>query len=114
VNLKTEDVVLAKEIARKVRFKDGGFPHVRAMGVALKEKRMVQVSMNLTDYRVTNIPKVYEFIKEEALKKGIEVGSSEIVGLVPLGALADIAGRYLSCEQFSLRQVIEQRILELD
>lgn len=114
VNLKTRDLTLAKEIARKVRFKDGGFPHVRAMGVDLKEKEMVQVSMNLTDYRVTNIPTVYEFIKEEALKKGIEVGGSEIVGLIPLGALTDVAGRYLRSEQFSPRQVIEQRILEFD
>ncbi len=114
VNLKTKDLALAREIARNVRFKDGGFPHVRAMGVDLKEKGMVQVSMNLTDYRVTNIPKVYEFVKEEALKKGIAVEGSEIVGLIPLGALADIARHYLSCEQFSLHQVIEQRILEFD
>ncbi len=114
VNLKTRDLALAKEIARKVRFKDGGFPHVRAMGVDLKEKEMVQVSMNLTDYRVTNIPKVYEFIEGEALKKGIEVGGSEIVGLIPLGVLEGIAQYYLNCERFSLRQVIEQRILESD
>ncbi|HVP77460.1 MAG TPA: glutamate formimidoyltransferase [Thermodesulfobacteriota bacterium] len=114
VNLKTRDLALAKNIARKVRFKDGGFPHVRAMGVDLKEKEMVQVSMNLTDYRVTNIPKVYEFIKEEALKNGIDVEGSEIVGLIPLGALEGIAQYYLSCERFSLRQVIEQRILESD
>jgi glutamate formiminotransferase len=114
VNLKTRDLVLAKEIARKVRFKDGGFPHVRAMGVDLKVKEMVQVSMNLTDYRVTNIPKVYEFIKGEAFKKGIDVGGSEIVGLIPLGVLEGIAQYYLSCEAFSLRQVIEQRILESD
>ena len=114
VNLKTRDLVLAKNIARKVRFKDGGFPHVRAMGVDLKEREMVQVSMNLTDYRVTNIPKVYEFIKEEALKNGIDVEGSEIVGLIPLGALEGITQYYLSCERFSLRQVIEQRILESD
>ncbi len=84
------------------------------MGVDLKEKEMVQVSMNLTDYRVTNIPKVYEFIEGEALKKGIEVGGSEIVGLIPLGVLEGIAQYYLNCERFSLRQVIEQRILESD
>ena len=112
VNLKTRDLSLARNIARKVRFKDGGFPHVRAMGVDLKEKGMVQVSMNLTDYRATNIPKVYEFIKEEALKNGIEVEGSEIVGLIPLGALEGITQYYLSCASFSLRQVIEQRILE--
>jgi len=114
VNLKTKDLNMAKEIAKKVRFKDGGFPHVRAMGVDLKEKGMVQVSMNLTNYRVTNIPKVYEFIKEEALKKGIEIEGSEIVGLVPLGVLEGIARNYLKCPQFSIHQAIEQRILEFE
>ncbi len=114
VNLKTEDLVLAKEIARKVRFKDGGFPYVRAMGVALKERRMVQVSMNLTNYQVTSIPKVYEFIKEEVLKSGVEIEESEIVGLVPLGALEGIVQHYLKYPQFSANQVIEQRILEFE
>jgi len=114
VNLKTKDLSLAKEIARKVRFKDGGFPHVRALGVDLKEKEMVQVSMNLTRYQVTNIPTVYEFVKQEALAKGIEIDGSEIVGLIPLGVLEDIARYYLNCQPFSVRQVIEQRILEFD
>jgi glutamate formiminotransferase len=114
INLKTRDFLLAKEIARKVRFKDGGFPHVRAMGVDLKEKGMVQVSMNLTDYRVTNIPKVYEFVKEEALKNGIEIDGSEIVGLIPLGVLEGVAQYYLKCQPFSVRQVIEQRVLEFE
>ncbi len=114
INLRTEDVRVAKEIAKKVRFKDGGFPHVRAMAVDLKEKRMVQVSMNLTNYRVTNIPKVFEFIRVEALKKGVEAGESEIVGLVPLGVLEGIAQHYLKCPDFSVRQVIEQRILEFE
>jgi glutamate formiminotransferase len=114
VNLKTKDLSLAKAIAKKVRFKDGGFPHVRAMGVDLRERGMVQVSMNLTHYRLTNIPKVYEFIKEEALKKGVEIEGSEIVGLIPLGALEGVAQYYLKCQSFSVRQVIEQRILELE
>jgi len=114
VNLKTKDLAIAKEIAMRVRFKDGGFPHVRAMGVDLKEKGLVQVSMNLTNYRMTNIPKVYEFITEEALKKGVEIEGSEIVGLVPLGVLEGIVQNYLKCPQFSIRQVIEQRILEFE
>ena len=114
VNLKTKDLALAKEIARKVRFKDGGFPHIRAMGVDLKEKGLVQVSMNLTNYRVTNIPKVYEFIKEEALRKGVEIEESEIVGLIPLGVLEGVAQNYLKYPDFSVRQVIEQRILEFE
>ena len=114
VDLKTEDLTLAKEIAKKVRFKDGGFPHVRAMGVDLKDKGMVQVSMNLTNYRVTNIPQVYEFIKKEALKRGVEIEGSEIVGLIPLGVLEGIAQYYLKYPQFSIHQVIEQRILEFE
>ena len=114
VNLKTMDLSLAKEIAKRVRFKDGGFPHVRAMGVGLKEKGLVQVSMNLTNYRVTNIPKVYEFIKREAFEKGVEIEGSEVVGLIPLGALEGVAQNYLQYPQFSIRQVIEQRILEFE
>ncbi|MCX8117494.1 MAG: glutamate formimidoyltransferase [Desulfobacterota bacterium] len=114
VNLKSQDLSLAKEIARKVRYKDGGFPRVRAMGVELKERGWVQVSMNLTDYRVTNIPTVYNFIEAEARKHGVEVAGSEIVGLVPLGVLEGVIQHYLKCPEFSIRQVIEQRILEFE
>jgi glutamate formiminotransferase len=114
VNLKTADIAIAKEIAKKIRFKDGGFPHVRAMGVDLREKGMVQVSMNLTNYRVTNIPQVYEFIKEEALKRDIEIDSSEIVGLIPLAVLEGTVQHYFRYPQFSIHQVLEQRILEFE
>jgi glutamate formiminotransferase len=114
VNLETQDIAVAKEIAKRVRFKDGGFPNVRAIAVDSKEKGMVQVSMNLTNYRVTNIPKVFEFIREEALKRGVEIGGSEIIGLIPLGVLEGIAQSYLKCPEFSVRQVIEQRILEFE
>jgi glutamate formiminotransferase len=114
VNLETEDIAVAKEITKKVRFKGGGFPYVRAMAVDLKEKGMVQVSMNLTNYRVTNIPKVFEFIREEALIRGVEIGGSEIIGLIPLGVLEGIARSYLKCPEFSVGQVIEQRILEFE
>jgi glutamate formiminotransferase len=114
VNLKTEELPIAKEISRKVRFKDGGFPHVRAMGVDLKEKGMVQVSMNLTNYQETSIPKVYEFIKEEALKRGIEIEGSEVVGLIPLSVLEEITQYYIRCPRFSISQVIEQRVIEFE
>jgi glutamate formiminotransferase len=63
---------------------------------------------------VTNIPKVYEFIKREALGKGVDIEGSEMVGLIPLGVLEDIAQNYLQYPQFSVRQVIEQRILEFE
>jgi glutamate formiminotransferase len=111
VNLRTNDLAFAKEIARKVRFKDGGFPHVRAMGVDLKEKGMVQVSMNLTNYRVTGMPTVYAFIREEAARRGVEVAESEVVGLIPLGAVEGVFQHFLRCPDFSIHQVIEQRLL---
>lgn len=114
VNLKTEHLPVAKEIAKKIRFKDGGFPCVRAMGIDLREKGMVQVSMNLTNYHVTSIPQVYEFIKEEALKKEVEIEGSEIVGLIPLGVLAGIAQHYIKYPQFSIHQVMEQRVFEFE
>ncbi|HSB04492.1 MAG TPA: glutamate formimidoyltransferase [Thermodesulfobacteriota bacterium] len=114
VNLKTRDLSIAKEIARKARFKDGGFPCVRAMGVNLIDKGLVQVSINLTNYQVTNIPTVYEFIREEAGKKGVEVEESEIIGLIPLGVLEGIVRHHIKCTQFSIRQIIEQRILEFE
>ncbi len=114
VNLMSQDLELAREIAKKVRFKDGGFPHVRAMGVELKEKGMVQVSMNLTHYQVTNIPTVYDFIKSEAQKRGVEVAGSEIVGLIPLGVLEGVVQHYLKYPEFSMNQIIEQRILSFE
>ncbi len=112
VNLGTEDLSIAREIAKKVRFKDGGFPYVRALAVALREKRMVQISMNLTRYQVTNIPKVLERIKEEALQENVRVEQSEIVGLVPVDVLEGLVQYYLRSPDFSIRQVIEKRILE--
>ncbi len=84
------------------------------MGVELKEKGWVQVSMNLTNFRITNIPEVYDFIEEEARKKGVEVVGSEIVGLIPLGVLEGVVRHYLKYPEFSIRQVIEKRILEFE
>jgi glutamate formiminotransferase len=63
---------------------------------------------------VTNIPKVFELIEGEALKKGVEVAESEIVGLIPMGVLEGIAQHYLKYPDFSTHQVIEQRILEFE
>lgn len=114
VNLRTEDLAIAKEIAKTIRFKDGGLPYVRAMGVGLEEKRMVQISMNLTRYEVTNIPEVLEAIRGEALRRKVDVHSSEIVGLVPVKVLEGVVQYYLKCSDFSVRQVIENRLLEFE
>jgi glutamate formiminotransferase len=80
--------------------------------VDLKEKHMVQVSMNMTDYTQTALYRSFELIKTEAATYGVTVASSEIVGLVPMQALIDTAVYYLGMENFSTEQVLETRIME--
>jgi glutamate formiminotransferase len=77
VNLRTQNLDFAKRVARKIRESSGGIPSVQALGVELKERRMVQVSMNLTDYRRTSIPKVVEFIRAEIAGTG-EIGRAHV------------------------------------
>ncbi|HIH02158.1 TPA: glutamate formimidoyltransferase [Thermoplasmata archaeon] len=110
VNLRSDDIAAAKEIAKKIRASGGGLPHLKALGFELKEKGMVQVSMNLTDYTVTPISKVFDLVKSEAEARGIEVAEGEIIGLIPLDAVCDITARFLKLEQFSSGQILERRI----
>ena len=112
VNLNTKDIEIAKKIARFVRHSSGGLRYVKAIGVDLSEKGMVQVSMNLTNYEKTAIYRVFELIKIEAKRWGVEVVESEIVGLVPALSLFDSISYYLKLKEFSPeRQVLELRLL---
>jgi glutamate formiminotransferase len=110
VNLNTDDLELAKSIAKKIRFKDGGFKYVKAIGLKLHDRGIVQVSMNLTNYRETPIPIVYDKITELAYEKGVEVIESEIIGLIPNDALVDSAVHYLKVLTFQDKQVLENRL----
>jgi glutamate formiminotransferase len=110
VNLKSNDLDLAKSIAKQIRFKDGGFKFVKAIGLALEDRNLVQVSMNLTNYLKTPISVVYNKIEALAGEKGIEILESEIIGLVPNDALLDVARTYLKVTEFSPRQVLENRL----
>ena len=110
MNLKSQDLTAAKDIAKKIRTSGGGLPHLKALGFDLKEKGMVQVSMNLTDYTVTPISKVFDLVKSEAEARRIEVAEGEIIGLIPLDAVCDITARFLKLEQFSSGQILERRI----
>lgn len=112
VNLKTSDIEVAKKLAKIVRSKDGGLPHVKALAFELKNRGIVQVSMNLTNYTVTSIYKPFELIKEEAKKYGVEVIESEIVGVVPIDALADCISYYLKLQNFKSLQILEKGLLE--
>lgn len=112
VNLGTSDLRVAKEIAKAVRFSSGGLRYVKALGMELKERGIVQVSMNLTNFRKTPIPRVLELVRREAERFGVAVVGTEIVGLIPEEALAQVAEYYLQLEKFSLGQILERRLEE--
>ena len=112
VNLGTADLNIASDIARKIRFIGGGLRYCKAMGVELKERGIVQVTINMTDYTRTALYRAFELVKIEARRYGVAVVGSEIIGLVPMEALIDTASFYLGLENFSMNQVLEARIME--
>ncbi|HEV8594031.1 MAG TPA: glutamate formimidoyltransferase [Thermoplasmata archaeon] len=111
VNLGTKDLSVAKRIAKAVREKGGGLPAVRALGFELKDRGLVQVSMNLVDYKTTSIEKAFDAVAELAAKEGGPVVGSEIVGLVPEDALPPDPVKRLRLENFSSSQILENRIV---
>ena len=110
VNLKTTDLQVAKDIAKSIRASSGGLPNVKALGFALADRGLVQVSMNLTDYRVTNIWKVFSVIRDEAKRRGVEVDASEIVGTVPLAAAVGVIKDAVVEPAFRMDQILEKRV----
>jgi len=110
VNLNSENLGIAKHIARRIRFSSGGFRYVKAMGVLLKDRNQAQVSMNLTDFEHTSMELVLETVRREAERYGVTIGSSEIVGLVPQKALERAAEFYLQVENFIPEMVLENRL----
>ncbi|MCY3553698.1 MAG: glutamate formimidoyltransferase [Gemmatimonadetes bacterium] len=91
VNLETDDVRVARTIAQVVREKSGGLPGVRALGLMLPGRHLAQVSMNLTDYRQTDMARAYATVAHLAESKGVEVLESELIGLAPREALGGAA-----------------------
>ena len=112
INLATDDIEVAKKIAKAVRHSSGGYRHVKAMGFEIKERGIVQVSMNMVNYRGTPLFRVFETIKNEANRYGTRVIGSEIIGLVPMEALLDVADYYLQLEEFKEDQVLEKKLME--
>ena len=112
VNLRSNDLEMARAIAKRVRHIGGGLRFCKAMGVDLKEKNMVQVSMNLTDYTKTSVYQAFEMVKMEAARYGVSVAGSEVIGLLPLGVLVDTANYYLGIDDFTIDRVLEYRMLE--
>jgi glutamate formiminotransferase / 5-formyltetrahydrofolate cyclo-ligase len=112
VNLRTDDVEIARGIASVVREADGGFPGVRALGLDLPRAGLVQVSMNVEDWEAAALHEIVGRIAEEATVRGIEVAGSELVGLMPAGAAAAAAGAMLRIDGFDATHVLELRLLE--
>lgn len=110
VNLGTADLQIANAIARAVRHSSGGLRNVKALGIPLDHRGIVQVSMNLTDFRSTPIHRVLEMVRREAERYGVPVVGSELIGLVPQQALLDAAAYYLQIEGFSPDVVLESRL----
>ena len=110
INLDTPNVEIASAIAKTIRNMNGGFRYCKAMGVHLEDRNLAQVSMNLTDFTQSAMYRVFETVKMEARRYGVNVLGSEIVGLVPQQALLDCAAYYLQLEGFNGDQVLENRL----
>ena len=112
VNLGTDNLEIATAIAKKVRHVGGGLRFCKAMGVALHDRGITQVSMNLTDYTKTAIYRAHEMVRMEAKRYGVPVVGGEVIGLVPMAALVDSAAYYLGLENFSINQLLEVKLME--
>ncbi len=110
VNLRSDDIARARQIARAVRARQGGLPFVKALGFELKTRSMVQVSMNLVNYEVTGMTEAYNAVRREAEKLAIEVAGAEIVGLVPRNALDRQAEYFHNLESFSEEKILENQL----
>jgi glutamate formiminotransferase len=110
VNLKSCDVSVARAIARVVRARHGGLPFVKALGFELSTRGLVQVSMNLVNYEATGMIQAYEAVKSEATRLGVEIFSTEIVGLVPEKALDREAEYFKKLENLTEDKILENRL----
>lgn len=113
VTLKTNDITIARHIARVVRERDGGLPFVKALGFPLHSQGIAQVSMNLTNYDRTSIAMAFEAVRTEAERLGVQVAAAEIVGLVPRAALDRNANYFAFLQNFRETLVLET-LLESD
>ena len=112
INLATNRLDVAKKIATAIRMSSGGLRFVKAMGIPLEDRGIVQVSMNLTNYEKTPMYRVFDLVKREAERYGVQVLESEIVGLVPSAALTQTAEYFLRLEGFTSEQILEKKLAE--
>lgn len=113
VELATDDLSIARAIARAVRASDGGLPGVKALGLATPSRGCVQVSMNLVDPGTTGIATVFERVRELAAERGVAVAGGELIGLVPRAIVDEAFGRTLARRGFDADRIIENRLERL-
>ena len=114
INLATNKLGVAKRIAKQIRGRDGGLAAVKALGFELKDRGLVQVSMNMVDYKASQLFKTFELIHSLAENEGVEIAESEVVGLVPTEALTDTAKFYLRLHSFKNDQILERKLYGVD
>jgi len=112
INLGTSDVAVAKAIAKSIRGSSGGYPSIKALGVMIEDRQVAQVTINVCNYRDVSLQRVFDTVKCEASRYGVNVTGSEVVGLLPMEALIEAAAFYLRLENFKPEQVLENRLLD--
>jgi glutamate formiminotransferase len=112
IYLNSDDVRIAKAIAKAIRHSSGGLRYVKALGLEIPARGQVQVSMNLTNYRKSAIHTVFELVRSIAASHGVAITDSEVVGLVPMEALVGSARFYLRMHDFASDQILETKLLE--
>lgn len=110
INLGTNNVEIAKRIANVIRGSKGGFPSVKALGIKIEERDIAQVTINMCNFKEVSLFRVFEIVKNEAERYGVNVIGSEIVGLTPMEALIDVADHYLRLENFKMDQILETKL----
>ena len=110
VILRSNEIDIARQIARKIRARTGGLPFLKALGFQLQTRGLVQVSMNLVNYEVTGMAVAYDAVHREADLLGVEIESAEIVGLIPRNALDHEAAYFNKLENFSESKILEHQI----
>jgi len=110
INLKSTDVDIARSIAKRIRASNGGFPSVKALGLPLVSRGLVQVAINFTDFEETPVHVVHSEVCRWAAEYGVEIEESELIGLMPRKALEMAAAGMLKLSHFESQLVLENRI----
>ncbi|MFA5323681.1 MAG: hypothetical protein WC373_13500, partial [Smithella sp.] len=113
INLASEDLLLARHIASRIREKGGGLKHVRAIGVMLKSRGLAQVSINLTNCKETPLKTVFDRVKDMASEGGAQILESELIGLAPKYAFAGTTPEYLKLQDFDENRLLETHLKRL-